>query len=228
MRWLNLLQIEVESPEDVQYAFGFSKVSKIPLVIKNTGHDYKGRSSAPGSLALWMHKLKSITRDEKFVPEGCPADFAANDAVTMGAGVQWREAYQFADKHDITLAGGSDEAVGAVGGWLQGGGHGALSNTLGLGIDRVLQFKVVTPDGSYRTANACQNQDLFWALRGGGGGTFGVVMEATEKAAPKLTLQVMFLQWSKDDVEQSRKYTRQLFKILIDNGLKVHNIFSSF
>jgi len=64
-----------------------------------------------------------------------------------------------------------------------------LSPTLGLGVDRVLQFKVVTPDGIYRTANACQNQDLFWALRGGGGSTFGVVLEATTKAEKKMTLQ---------------------------------------
>ncbi|EEB88350.1 hypothetical protein MPER_13859, partial [Moniliophthora perniciosa FA553] len=82
-------------------------------------------------------------------------------------GVQWHEAYGFAEAHNITLVGGSDRSVGAAGGWLLGGGHGMLSNTMGLGADRALQFKVVTPDGKYLTANACQNQDLFFALRGG-------------------------------------------------------------
>lgn len=66
-----------------------------------------------------------------------------------------------------------------------------LSNNFGLGADRVLQYRVVTPQGEYLTANACQNTDLFYALRGGGGGTFGVVMESTFLAEPRpLTIQV--------------------------------------
>jgi len=116
--------------------------------------------------------------------------------------------YDFAEANGITIVGGTDRTVGAAGGWVQvrallspygvpeltekscsrivqGGGHSLLSNTLGLGADRALQFKVVTPDGQYLTANACQNQDLFFALRGGGGGTFGVVMEMTTRVEPK-------------------------------------------
>lgn len=72
----------------------------------------------------------------------------------------------------------------------QGGGHSALSPALGLAVDRVLQFKIVTPDGRYRTVNKCQNEDIFFALRGGGGGTFGVVLESTFVASPRVTLQV--------------------------------------
>ena len=71
----------------------------------------------------------------------------------------------------------------------QGGGHSALSPALGLGVDRVLQFKIVTPDGQYRIVNQCQNQDLFFALRGGGGGTFGVVLETSFVASPQVTVQ---------------------------------------
>lgn len=65
-----------------------------------------------------------------------------------------------------------------------------LSPVYGLGVDRVLQAKVVTPDGEIRIANEYQNSDLFWALRGGGGSTFGVLLEATYKAEKQLTLQV--------------------------------------
>ena len=52
-----------------------------------------------------------------------------------------------------------------------------------------VQVKVVTPDGVFRTANECQNQDLFFALRGGGGSAFGVVLEATHRTEPKLVIQ---------------------------------------
>jgi FAD/FMN-containing dehydrogenase len=53
-----------------------------------------------------------------------------------------------------------------------------------MAVDRVRQFRVVTPDGALRVANSCQNSELFWALRGGGGGTFGVVMEASIEIVP--------------------------------------------
>ncbi|KAJ6522585.1 hypothetical protein B0H19DRAFT_973347 [Mycena capillaripes] len=204
--------IDVRQANDVAAAFKFSEHTGMPLVIKNTGHDYKGRSSAPGSLALWMHNLKDMSHHPEFIPEGCSL---AQPAVTFGAGVQWAEAYEFADAHNITLVGGSDRSVGVVGGWLQGGGHSVLSNTMGLGVDRVLQFKVVTPDGELRAASACQNQDLFFALRGGGGGTFGVVLEATILASPPVTLQAVIISWS----NPNRTLTAEMWNIMADNGL---------
>jgi len=207
--------INVTSPEDVAAAFRFSKKAKVPLVIKNTGHDYKGRSSAPHSLALWTHNLKDISYNPSFVPEGC---YKASPGVTLGAGIQWGEAYAFAEANNITVVGGSDRSVGAAGGWLQGGGHGALSNTMGLGVDRVLQYKVVTPDGRYRTANECQNKDLFFALRGGGGGTFGVVLESTVLASPQVTLQTVIVSFSPNTTR-----TKELWTILADNGLRWAN-----
>ncbi|KAF9012665.1 hypothetical protein BDQ17DRAFT_1420025 [Cyathus striatus] len=205
--------IDVRTAQDVAAAFVFTKKYNVPLVIKNTGHDYKGRSSAPGSLALWTHNLKNMSYDPLFIPHGCSK---ASPAVTMGAGIQWLDAYAFADKNNITLVGGSDRSVGSVGGWLQGGGHGALSNTMGLGVDRVLQYKVVTPDGKLRIANACQNEDLFFALRGGGGGTFGVVLEASILASPQVTLQSVIFTFTGSNTT----LTRELWTVITDNGLK--------
>lgn len=72
---------------------------------------------------------------------------------------------------------------------ITGGGHSALSNTLGLGVDNVQQIKAVLPNGTYITANRCQNTDMFFALRGGGGGTFAVNMEMTTLAHPVQPLQ---------------------------------------
>jgi hypothetical protein len=75
--------IDVRGPEQVQEALSFSRTSGIPLTIKNTGHDYKGRSSALGSLALWTHNLKNISLQESFVAEGC-SKHETHQAVTMG------------------------------------------------------------------------------------------------------------------------------------------------
>jgi hypothetical protein len=71
-----------------------------------------------------------------------------------------------------------------MGGYIQGGGHSPLSPMYGIGADQALAFEVVTPDGEFVTADSTQNSDLFWALRGGGGGTFGVATSVTVKAHP--------------------------------------------
>jgi FAD/FMN-containing dehydrogenase len=59
-------------------------------------------------------------------------------------------------------------------GWTQCGGHGPMTSAYGLGSDNVLEFQVVTADGQLKIANSVANPDLFWALRGGCGGTFGI------------------------------------------------------
>jgi hypothetical protein len=77
----------------------------------------------------------------------------------------------------------------------QAGGHSPLSPSYGLGADQFVEFKVVTADGELRVANAASNPDLFWALKGGGGGTFGIVTEATVKAfpSPKLVISLFYV-----------------------------------
>jgi FAD/FMN-containing dehydrogenase len=65
-------------------------------------------------------------------------------------------------------------------------------------VDNALQIRTVLPNGTYVTANACQNQDLWFALRGGGGSTFGVNVEMTTRAHPQVTLQVAIFQISEE------------------------------
>ncbi|KAF8187168.1 FAD-binding domain-containing protein [Pholiota molesta] len=201
--------IEVKDQNDVRVAYTFTQRTKIPLVIKNSGHDYFGRSAGPGTLALWTRKLDKLVLDRHFVPEGC--SFDATTALTVGAGQHFRAIYDFAKDNNITFVAGADPSVGASGGWVMGGGHGALSPALGLGVDRVLQFKIVTPDGQYRTVNKCQNEDLFFALRGGGGGTFGVVLESTFIASPQVTVQAVLGLYN-NTRENSVKLVKELAK----------------
>ncbi|RHZ64376.1 hypothetical protein CDV55_106315 [Aspergillus turcosus] len=178
--------LEVRSELDVIEAFRFSNCSGQRLVIKNSGHDYLTRSSGNGTLSLWTRNLQSIQYNPAFVPGGCSRPGLTYNAMTVGAGVNFDEAYTFAQQHNVTILGGYASTVGVSGGWVQNGGHSIFSPVYGLGVDRVLEFKIVTPDGVYRTANECQNTDLFWALRGGGGGTFGVVLESTHRVEPNI------------------------------------------
>jgi FAD/FMN-containing dehydrogenase len=73
---------------------------------------------------------------------------------------------------------------------MNGGGHSSLTNTLGLGVDNVLEVKAVLPNGTYVTANRCQNQELFFGIRGGGGNAFGVNLEVSVKAHPQMKTRV--------------------------------------
>jgi FAD/FMN-containing dehydrogenase len=93
----------------------------------------------------------------------------------VGAGLQAWEVLEHAERYNVTLVATTAPAcltMGLYGGWITGGGHSPLSSKFGLGADQVLDLKVVTADGRYVTANPQTNQDLFFAMRGGGGSMF--------------------------------------------------------
>ena len=122
---------------------------------------------------------------DSFVPTGSNNTLTPTptSAVTLSAGMQWGPVYSLAAAHDVEVVGGSDPTVGVIG-QLVGGGHGPISTQRGLAADQALEFQVVTPDGRLRICNAYQNVDLFWALRGGGGSTFAVILSVTVKTFP--------------------------------------------
>ncbi|KAG0268333.1 hypothetical protein DFQ27_006956 [Actinomortierella ambigua] len=181
-----LYTVNASSIEDVQATLKFARQHNIRLVIKNTGHDVVGRSTAPNSLSLWMFFRKGVQMTDAFVPEGAPEGTKGEGAAVIESGVQFGDLYRLAHEHNRTIVGGSTPSVGAAGGFCLGGGNGVLSKKYGLCVDNVLQYKIVTADGELLVANAYKNQDLFWGLRGGGPGTFGVVVESVLRTHPPL------------------------------------------
>jgi hypothetical protein len=105
-------------------------------------------------------------------------------AVTFGGGMTIEELNRELRKSGLFTVGAAHGSVSVAGGWSQAGGHAYLSMEYGLGADNILEYKVITADGKLTVANAVSNPDLFWAMRGGGAGTWGVVVEATMKAYP--------------------------------------------
>ncbi len=170
--------VAAESPADIVAAVNFVRKHGIKLVIKGTGHDYLGRSNAPDSLLVWTHKMRKITVHEAFTPTG--GNGPGTPAVTVEAGTRWLEAYaEVTGRHRRYVQGGGCTSVGAAGGFILGGGFGALSKRYGSAAGSMLEAEVITADGKRVIANEFQHPDLFWALRGGGGGTFGVVTRLT-------------------------------------------------
>jgi hypothetical protein len=205
--------LDVRSVSDVQWALAYAKENNISVVVKNSGHDYKGRSAGPTSLALWVHNyVPEPVFDKNFIPDGCTE--TVGDVVTFGAGQGWDGVYAFAAQNNVTVVGGSSPTVAPAGGWITGGGHSGLSPVYGLGVDNVQQLRVVLPNGTYVTANHCQNQDIFFALRGGGGGTFGVNMEMSTLAYPQHPVQWASVTFG--NLNESLQL--QLMTILVENA----------
>jgi hypothetical protein len=141
------------------------------------------RSVQPKSVSIWTHKLKSLQwYTTSFTPKGCTKQIQGT-AVRTGSGSNWNELGSAARARNVMLVGGAFGTV-SVGGYIANGGHGGLSAKYGLGADQVLEIDLVTPQGDIITANECQNTDYFWAMRGGGGSTYGVVVAYVLKAIP--------------------------------------------
>ncbi|KAF7125710.1 hypothetical protein CNMCM5793_002003 [Aspergillus hiratsukae] len=165
----------------VAEAVKFAAKTGVRLSVKGTGHDFLGRSTSPG-LSIWTHHLREIEVHSSFIPQSCP-DCSGASAMTIAAGHVMQDLYDIAKAHDKVIVGGADGSVG-IGGLLTGGGHGPISSKFGLAVDNVYQMEVVTPSGDVLTANEYQNADLFWAMRGGGGATFGILTSVTLRTYP--------------------------------------------
>jgi FAD binding domain len=169
--------VAAQSNADVAEAVKFARNNNLRLVVKGGGHSYLGGSNAPDSLLIWTRAMNRIELHDAFVPEGCSV--RPSPAVSLGAGCMWIDAYAaVTTQAGRYVQGGGCASVG-VAGLIQGGGFGSFSGRYGLAAIGLLQAEIVTADGVVRTVNASQNPDLYWALRGGGGGTFGVVTKLT-------------------------------------------------
>ncbi|RAL62696.1 hypothetical protein DID88_004539 [Monilinia fructigena] len=136
--------VNVSKPEDIISAIQFAKTHNIRFVIRNTGHDYLGKSTGAGALAVWTHHLKNISFSD------WSSDYYTGKAMTIGAGTQGFEALEAA--HDAGFV------------------------------------HFVTAGGELVTASRTENTDFYWALSGGGGGTYGVVVSLTVRVHPDTTV----------------------------------------
>ncbi|KAF5350794.1 hypothetical protein D9758_010350 [Tetrapyrgos nigripes] len=178
--------VNVTSVQDIVEAVNFASEHNLRLVVKNTGHEAIGRPFGVGALEIFTHNLKNLTIHDSFVPKGAPEGTEGIPAMTMAAGVDWKQAYESIDKVNRSVVGGlsPEGTVGAAGGWQLGTGQSMASPIFGLGVDNNLEFTVVLPNGTLTTVNEYLTPDLWWAIRGGGGPSFGVLVDVTVKSHP--------------------------------------------
>ncbi len=176
--------VAAANTQDVIAAVNFARDHRLRLVVKGGGHSYQGTSQAPDSLLIWTRSMNSVVLHDAFVPQGCGGKQRPEPAVSIEAGAMWIDAY-----HAVTtlagryVHGGGCTTVG-VAGLVQSGGFGSFSKKFGCAAAGLLEAEIVTADGVARIVNECQQPDLFYALRGGGGGSFGVVTRLVLRTRP--------------------------------------------
>lgn len=216
------LEARVES--DVSHALKFAHDNHLTVSVKTTGHSYTGSSTQAGTLLIWMQNFdKDLTIKPQYVNQ-CGD---VHDVIALGGGTIWDDVIE-AVKGDYHVVTGGGRTVSAIGGWLQGGGLSFTARKYGIGVDQIMDMKVVLPNGDVVTASRCENTDLFWALRGGGGGTYGIVVHAHYKLHPKTKITKFVYQVYANDYEKYwegkggiRETVHSFFEFWIENSPKM-------
>jgi FAD/FMN-containing dehydrogenase len=176
---LSAYAVACRTSADVAAAINFARRRNLRLVVKGGGHSYLGTSNAPDSLLIWTRPMHAITLQDQFVGEGCAGFEQPASAVTVEAGALWMDVYDAVTTRGGRYVQGGGCATVGVAGLVQSGGFGSFSKRFGTAASSLLEAEVVTADGRIRKANSRLNPDLFWALKGGGGGSWGVVTKLT-------------------------------------------------
>ena len=175
-----LAVLSVAGAQDVATAFAFAQDHGVRVAIRSGGHSYPGWSAGDGALVVDVRPLHRVS--------------LSGTAATIGAGASLIQVYDGLGTRGRGIAGGSCPTVG-IAGLTQGGGVGVLTRAHGLTCDAVTSMRVVLADGRIVTASADQEPDLYWALRGGGGGHLGVVTSFTMRTFAAPTITRAYLAW---------------------------------
>jgi FAD/FMN-containing dehydrogenase len=167
---------------EVAEAIAFARREGAALAVRAGGHCFGGRSSTDGVL-IDVSPLNGVE--------------IGNGAVTVGAGAKLGRIYDALAPHGVTIAGGCGPTVG-IAGLALGGGLGILGRRHGLTCDQVLAAEVVLADGRIVTCDEERDADLFWALRGAGGGQFGVVTRFVLRTVPAPRTTCFHLTWPRE------------------------------
>ena len=173
--------VQAASAQDVGTTIAFARSNDLPFAARSGGHSYGGYSSSTG-IVIDLSAMSQVKANP------------SSQTVTIGPGARLIEVATALAQTGGALPGGTCATVG-ISGLTIGGGQGVLGRNFGLTCDSLTAAEVVLADGSTITANTSNNDDLYWALRGGGGGNFGVVTSFTFATHALQQLTVFSLTW---------------------------------
>ena len=173
-----------ESTADVQRTVRWARRHSVRIVPRSGGHSYGGYSTTSGVI-VDVSRLNGVTLDP-------------GRRAVVGAGARLIDVYAGLAQHGRTVPAGSCPTVG-IAGLALGGGVGFASRKYGLTCDNLIEAMVVLADGSAVVANAHTHPDLYWALRGGGGGNFGIVTRLVFRTHPVGQVATYAIEWPWSD-----------------------------
>jgi FAD/FMN-containing dehydrogenase len=188
------LIVRCSNVADVIACVNYARKHDLLTSILGGGHNGPGLALCNDGMVIDLSKMKGIRVDPK------------EQTVRAEAGCTWGDVDHATHAFGLATVSGIISTTG-IAGLTLGGGHGYLSRKYGLTIDNLIEADVVLADGSFVTANEYQNQDLFWALRGGGG-NFGVVTSFKYRLHPVDTVTAGPMFWSVDQTEKIMKWYR--------------------
>jgi hypothetical protein len=191
--------VYVESISDIQWSLKTAQEQGLHTVIRSGGHSLAGYSVSNGMI-IDMSRLNNITVD------------AASNMAMVEAGCIFEKVNEALEAEGFHLPGGGCPTV-AVSGYMMGGGYGFTSRTFGMNCDNVLAVLVMLADGTIVLANEEINTDLFWAIRGGTGGNFGVLLSILYKIYPLGNIFGRQVQWPIDSQEQQENAAQAMHTI---------------
>lgn len=180
---------------DVIAAVNYGRENRLLTAIRGGGHNGAGFGTCDGGLVIDLSQMKGVHVNP------------LNRIVRVAAGCVWGDVDHATHAFAMATPSGFISTTG-VAGLTLGGGIGYLTRRYGLTIDNLLSVDMVLADGRFITANAGQNEDLFWAVRGGGG-NFGVVTSFEFRLHPVRMVQFGPTFWPLEDAEQVLKTYRQ-------------------
>ncbi|TML86225.1 MAG: FAD-binding oxidoreductase [Actinobacteria bacterium] len=198
-----------ESTADVQRTVRWAREHAVRIVPRAGGHSYGGYSTTTGVI-VDVSRLNGITLDP-------------DRRAIVGAGARLIDVYQKLALHGRTVPAGSCPTVG-IAGLALGGGVGFASRKYGLTCDNLLEATVVLADGSAVVANAHAHPDLYWALRGGGGGSFGIVTRLVFRTHPVGQLATYAIEWPWPDAAKVVQAWQKLAPYAPDGLFSVLNL----
>jgi FAD/FMN-containing dehydrogenase len=175
--------IRCRVPEDIAEALAFAKEGGLHVALRSGGHCFAGRSSTTGVL-IDVSGMAEVSISE-------------DGTVTVGAGARLADVYDALAAHDRTIAAGCGPTVG-IAGLTLGGGLGILGRSHGLTADQLVAARAVLADGRIIDCDEHHHEDLFWALRGAGGGQLAAVTQLVLRTlpAPRVTGFHMVWPWT--------------------------------
>lgn len=172
---------------EVSASLRYAQTEGLPVAIRNGGHNALNYGNIDDGIVIDLSKFDQV-------------EVLSEDRVRIGGGALWGPAAAELGKHGLAISSGDTISVG-VGGLTQSGGFGWMLRKHGLALDNLLAAEVVTAAGDVVRASATENEDLFWALRGGAG-NFGVVTSLEFQAQPVSTVHYGVIEYALEDLDQ--------------------------